>query len=278
MIEAYRDLIVAVLAGIVQGIVEWLPVSSQGNLSLFLTLVGMDPDQALQLALFLQLGTTLSSALYYRADIRESLAAAPEWRPRSAFAGPNAVTTFVVVACLATGAIGLPLYVLAVDLASELSGGVFVAAIGVLLVLTGLAQVASESVSLGGRSTPTLADAVLVGGLQGLSILPGVSRSGVTTSGLLVRSYDAPDAFRLSFLLSIPTGIGAGLLIVVTDGGVPGVGLEAAAVALATSAVVGYATIGALMRLVERVPFWLVCFGLGGLAIVGGGGVALLGA
>ncbi|GAB7020403.1 undecaprenyl-diphosphate phosphatase [Halostagnicola bangensis] len=272
----YWDLIVAILAGVVQGIVEWLPVSSQGNLSLFLTLMDISPDHALQLALFLQLGTTLSATLYYRDEILESLEAVPQWRPRSAFTGPNAVTSFVVVACFATGLIGLPIYFLAVDIASELSGGLFIAAIGVLLVLTGVLELASKSVDLADREDPTFRDAVIVGGFQGLSILPGISRSGVTTSVLLFRSYQAPSAFRLSFLLSIPTGIGAGALIFVTEGGIPGVSLEMAAVAVLTSAVVGYATIGILMRIVERIPFWIVCFGLGGLAIVGGGGVTLL--
>ncbi|MFP8952693.1 undecaprenyl-diphosphate phosphatase [Natrialbaceae archaeon A-arb3/5] len=270
------ELVVAVLAGIVQGIVEWLPVSSQGNLSLFLTIVGTSPDHALQLALFLQLGTTLSSALYYREDIRESVDAVPEWRPTTAFSGANAVTTFVVVACLATGLIGLPIYFLAVDFASELSGGLFIAAIGVLLVATGIVQLASESVELAEKAEPSFRDAVIVGAFQGLSILPGVSRSGITTSVLLFRSYQAPSAFRLSFLLSIPAGLGAGALIFVTEGGIPGVGAGAAMLAIATSAVVGYATIGLLMRVVERIPFWIVCFGLGGLAIVGGGGVAVL--
>ncbi|MDJ1431898.1 undecaprenyl-diphosphate phosphatase [Halostagnicola sp. A-GB9-2] len=272
----YWDLIVAILAGVVQGIVEWLPVSSQGNLSLFLILMDISPDHALQLALFLQLGTTLSATLYYRDEILESLEAVPQWRPQSAFTGPNAVTSFVVVACFATGLIGLPIYFLAVDIASELSGGLFIAAIGVLLVLTGVLELASKSVDLAEREDPTFRDAVIVGGFQGLSILPGISRSGVTTSVLLFRSYQAPSAFRLSFLLSIPTGIGAGALIFVTEGGIPGVSLEMAALAVLTSAVVGYATIGILMRIVERIPFWIVCFGLGGLAIVGGGGVTLL--
>ena len=270
------EFVVAILAGIVQGIVEWLPVSSQGNLSLFLTLVGTSPEHALQLALFLQLGTTISSALYYRDDICESLEAVPEWRPTTAFVGANAVTSFVVVACLATGLIGVPIYFLAADIASELSGGLFIAAIGVLLVATGVLQLASESVELADRAEPTFRDAVIVGAFQGLSILPGVSRSGITTSVLLFRSYRAPSAFRLSFLLSIPTGLGAGALIYVTEGGIPGVSPVAAVTAIVTSAVVGYATIGALMRVVERIPFWIVCFGLGGLAIVGGGGVALL--
>ncbi|WP_120243935.1 undecaprenyl-diphosphate phosphatase [Halopiger aswanensis] len=273
--SANWEFIVAVLAGIVQGIVEWLPVSSQGNLSLFLTLAGTDPEHALQLALFLQVGTTLSSALYYRDDIRESFAAVPEWRPSTAFTGANAVTTFVVVACIATGLVGIPLYVLAADFVSELSGGLFIAAIGALLVATGVLQLVTESVALEDRDEPTLRDAVIVGAFQGLSILPGISRSGVTTSALLFRSYRVPSAFRLSFLLSIPAGLGAGVLTVVTEGGIPGVSLSAATVAIVTSTVVGYLTIGLLMRVVERIPFWIVCFSLGGLAIIGGGGVAV---
>lgn len=274
--EEYWELVVAIAAGIVQGIVEWLPVSSQGNLSLFLTLLGTPPDEALQLALFLQCGTTISSAVYYRSDIVASLRTVPDWRPRSAFTGDNALPSFIVIACLATGLVGLPLYVVAVSFASELMGGVFIAAIGVLLVATGIVQIVSESVSMADRRNPTLVDAVLIGGLQGLSILPGVSRSGITMSGLIFRSYEAPAAFRLSFLLSIPTGIGAGILILVTEGGVPAVGIAPAIVAILTSAIVGYMTIGTLMQIVERVPFWFVCFGLGGLAIIGGGGVAVL--
>jgi undecaprenyl-diphosphatase len=175
-----------------------------------------------------------------------------------------------VVACLVTGLVGIPLYILAVDIAGELTGGVFVGVIGVLLVLTGVVQLRSESVSMGGRELPTLVDSVLVGAVQGVAILPGISRSGVTTSALLFRSYDPPEAFRLSFLLSIPASLGAAALTVAGAGGLPGISPTAALVALAVSALVGYAAIDIIMRVVERVPFWQVCFGLGGVAIAGG--------
>ncbi len=266
-----RELVVAVLAGVVQGIVEWLPISSTGNVSLFLTVMGVSPEVAVQLALFLQVGTTLSAAVYYRDTIREAAVAAPGWRPAGAFTGPNADTTFVVVACAMTGLIGIPIYLLLIDLASELTGGLFVAAIGVLLVLTGVLQRATEAIGLGEKEHPNLLDAVLVGAIQGLSILPGVSRSGTTASVLLFRGHNGPSAFRLSFLLSIPAGLGAGVLIVLDTGGVPTTtGLEAV-LALVTSAVVGYVVIDALMRIVHRVEFWVVCLVLGGLCIAGGG-------
>ena len=270
------ELVVGILAGIVQGIVEWLPVSSQGNLALFLTAIGTDPDVALQLALFLQVGTTVSAATYYREDIRRAIEAAPGWRPDSAYNEENALISYILVACTMTGLVGIPLYIFAVDLAGELSGSVFVGLIGVLLVLTGVVQLTSESMSMGDRRQPTLVDSVLVGAVQGIAILPGISRSGVTSSALLFRSYDPPEAFRLSFILSIPASLGAAALTVVGAGGLPGINPDAALAALLVSAVVGYLMIGTIMRVVDRVPFWVVCFGLGGLAILGGGIVFLV--
>ncbi len=267
----------AVLAGIVQGVVEWLPVSSQGNLALFLTSIGTDPEIALQLALFLQVGTTLSAALYYRDDLTDATRAIPDWRPNAAYSESNALTSYIVVACVFTGLVGIPLWILAVDIASDLSGGVFIAFIGILLVLTGIVQLASDSIEMGIRTEPTLGDSVLVGAVQGLAILPGVSRSGVTTSALLFRRYDPPAAFRLSFILSIPASLGAAALTVLGAGGLPGIAPEAALAALVVSALVGYATIDAIMRVVARIPFWVVCFGLGGLAIFGGGIILLAG-
>lgn len=269
------DLVVAVLAGIIQGVVEWLPVSSSGNLSLFLSIVGTDPAVATQLALFLQLGTTLSAAAYYREEIAVTTRSLPGWRPRAAYAEDNALVSYIVVATLFTGVVGIPLYIFAVDFAGQLTGGVFIAAIGVLLILTGLVQVASESVSMGGKETPTLLDSVLVGAVQGLAILPGISRSGMTSSALLFRSYDPPAAFNLSFLLSIPASVGAAVLTLTDAGGLPGISPTAAVVALGVSAVVGYLAIDLLLRVVDRIPFWQVCFALGGLAIVGGGVVSV---
>lgn len=271
-----REYLIAIVAGIVQGIVEWLPVSSQGNLSMVLTLMRVEPAIAVQLALFFQVGTTLSAAAYYRDDLAAIARTLPNWRPTAAYDGENALASYVLVACLLTGVVGIPLYLFAVDLAGQLSGGLFIAGIGVLLVLTGVLQLTSERVSMGGRDEPTLVDSLLVGSVQGVAILPGISRSGVTTSALLFRSYEPPAAFRLSFLLSIPASLGAAALTVAGAGGLPGIGLGPAITALVVSAVVGYLAIGTLMRIVDRIPFAAVCFGLGGVAIVGGGLVAVL--
>lgn len=263
--------LVAVVLGVIQGVLEWLPVSSEGNVVVFLTVVeGTSPADAVGLSLFLHVGTAVAATAFYRDEIAEMARLAPEWRPGVAFDGERSDLSFLAVATLASGAVGVAAYVALAGAMTAFTGGAFVALVGVLLVGTGLLQRVAGSVDLGGRRLPDGIDAVVVGGLQGLAILPGVSRSGITTSVLLLRGHDGPSSFRLSFLLSIPAALGAGALAGLEAGGLPAIGPSAAAVALLTSALVGYLTIGALVRLVERVAFWGVCVALGGLMVLGG--------
>jgi undecaprenyl-diphosphatase len=256
----------AVVVGILQGVFEWLPVSSEGNIAIYLTAVeGLPPGAATEFALFLHAGTALAATVYYRGELAGLLRELPSWRPSA----PGATTdlTFLGVATLVSGGVGLSAYAALEELFPALAGGAFIVLVGLLLVATGVLQRVA-SARLGTREEPTLVDAVLVGALQGVAVLPGVSRSGTTVSAMLLRGYDAEASFRLSFLLSIPAALGAGLLVLAD--GVPTLSPAAAVVALAVAAVVGYLTIDALLRVVARVAFWAVCLGLGGLAVVGG--------
>jgi len=283
---------VAVVIGLLQGVFEWLPISSEGNVALYLTVVeGLPGGTAVQYALFLHAGTALAAAAYYRDELWTVLRTVPSWGPAMAFADrDHADVTFLLVATVASGIVGIVVYLALDAIVTAVAGGAFVALIGVLLVGTGLVQWTATrrgdpartdggtvhagttdgfATSLGSREIANVPDALLVGILQGLAILPGVSRSGTTVSALLLRGFREEVAFRLSFLLSIPAALGAGALVLL-DTGVPSIGVIPAAVALVTSAVVGYATIGGLVHLVRRIAFWLVCLVLGGLAIVGG--------
>lgn len=265
-----NETLIAVLLGVVQGILEWLPVSSEGGVAIVVTgLTGASPAIATRFALFLHAGTALSALGFYRTEVATVLRAAPSWRPRTAFGRDSADLSFLAIATLATGVTGLPAYLLLDALVSDLTGGSFVAFVGGLLVLTGLLQRFASVLSLEQRETPDWLDALLVGGLQGFAILPGVSRSGTTVSALLLRGHEGESSLRLSFLLSIPAALAANVLVFVDDG-VPAIAPEAAVLALAVSAVVGYLTVGALVALVRRVPFWAVCVGFGSLGVVGG--------
>jgi len=265
-----NETLIAVLLGIVQGILEWLPVSSEGGVAIVVTgLTGASPAVATRFALFLHAGTALSALAYYRTEVAAVLREVPSWRPRTAFDRDRADLSFLALATLATGVTGLPAYVLLDALVNDLTGGAFVALVGGLLILTGLLQRFAESVTFDPRATPDWLHAILVGALQGLAILPGVSRSGTTVSALLLRGHEGESSLRLSFLLSIPAALAANVLVLVDDG-VPAISPSAAVLALAVSAVVGYLTVGALVALVRRVPFWAVCVGFGSLGVFGG--------
>ena len=263
------SLILAIIIGVLQGIFEWIPISSEGSITLFLTtVVGVPPRAAVQFALFVQAGTILSVLVYYRNDLAEVLTRLPGWRPCTAFDSSNAELSFLAVATVMTGVVGIPTYVALQNVVGALASGGFVAVIGALLIVTGLVQRTSTGIG-GTRSTPTLLDGVLVGGFQGLTILPGISRSGTTISVLLMRQHDGSSSLRLSFLLSIPATAGAGVLAL-AQGGLPALDPTSAVAALATSAIVGYISINVLMGLVERIEFWAVCIGLGAFAVFGG--------
>lgn len=297
-----QAVLVAILVGLVQGVFEWLPVSSEGNVVVALTLLGFQPTAAVQLALFVHAGTGLSALVYYREAFGSAITALPAWRPATAFEGSTTELSYLAVATAASVAVGLIAYTLLEATVSLLTGGAFVSLIGGLLVLTGVLQhvagtdettgterpggepepvvdgaaVEATIDRLGSRDEPDSWDAILVGSLQGLAVLPGVSRSGVTASALLLRGHDGPSAFTYSFLLSVPAALGAGALVVLDTGGIPAVSPGVALLATVVSGVVGYLTIDAMMRLVERLAFWGVCVGLGSIAIVGGVTIAVL--
>ena len=269
------DALLAVLVGLVQGLLEWLPVSSEGAVALLAAVVGgFSPQVAVQFGLFLHLGTAISATAYYRDEIRDLFGDVTDWRAGVAFGPDTADRSFVGLATLATGVTGIPALLALESVLTDVEGAAFVAIIGVLLLVTGLVQRFAEEVSLGDRTLPTWLDAVLVGGLQGFTILPGISRSGTTVSALLLRGHEGETSLRLSFLLSIPASIAASLIVLASDG-VPAINPTAGALALAVSAVVGYLAVDALVRLVRKVPFWSVCVGFGALAVLGGGVVML---
>lgn len=264
-----RSLVIAVVVGLLQGIFEWLPISSEGNIAVALTWLGKRPEVAVSFALFVHAGTAVSATLYYRDEIADELDALPGWRPHRATDDEYTTLTFLGVATFVSGMVGVAAYAVLDEVVSAFTGATVVIVIGVLLVATGAFQRLTTTAT-GTRDTPLrVSDAVLVGVAQGIAILPGISRSGSTTGVLLLRGHDGPESFRLSFILSIPAALGGGLLAAL-DTGLAAITLTGGLVALGVAALVGYLTIDALMRVVTHIPFWQVCVALGTLAVAGG--------
>ena len=246
----------ALLIGVLQGVLEWLPISSKGSLTmLMISVLGLEPAQALSLSIYLHAGTGLAALVYFRQGVLEMIRHRTEADLR--------LLRFLILSTLTTGFVGLPIFML--SWGASAYGEALLALTGAALIVTGLVQRGARQV--GERTAGSLGDkeGLLAGVAQGLSAIPGLSRSGVTSSVLLIRGLSGDEALRASFLMAIPASFAAALGLAYVEG-VPM--LEPSFIfSLASSFFSGILSIGALLRLARRVRFWGLCVLLGALAL-----------
>ncbi len=257
----------AMVLGLIQGIAEWLPVSSEGLTSLVMVaFFDKTLAQAIPISIWLHIGTLLSAIVFFRKDVSDILSRVPGYvRDLSQKNDPcDPVITFLIVATILTGLVGYPLIILATGL-EDISGALAMALIGALLIFTGLLQKISDK-RLNEHKEPSFKDSLITGLFQGLAALPGVSRSGITVSTLLLLRFNAPDAIKLSFLMSIPAVLAAEV----------GIGLMGSIevdiyslVALLFSFGSGLLTIDLFLKVAEKVDFSSFCIVLGLLSLTG---------
>ncbi|MFQ6075712.1 MAG: undecaprenyl-diphosphate phosphatase [Candidatus Bathyarchaeia archaeon] len=255
----------AIILGILQGTLEWLPISSQGNLVLIMVyFLGLEAREALSLSVFLHVGTLFAAVVCFREDVLRVLRALPAYR-FSRVDGVNRQITFLLSTTLMTVVVGFPMFLVARG--ATLLGEVFIALVGVALIITGSLQ---RSLGRGGRRVFLdlgVRDTLLLGVAQGLSAFPGVSRSGITASALLFMGFGNREALRLSFLMGIPSilvaEVGLSLL-----GGLHAVNMTALVVGASFSFVSGVLSIHLLLKVAERARFWAFCLLLGVLALL----------
>ena len=249
------SVIAAVITGILQGILEWLPVSSEGNLVILLSqLFGYSVEETLNTAIFLHLGTGVAALIYFREQVFGILTmSSPE--NKDMFYKLFAMT-------MLTGLVGFPIFMF-LNISVAL-GESLLALTGIALIITGLLQrEAKKSRKEGAELSWSLS--IILGIAQGLAIIPGLSRSGLTTSIMLFRDFDGEEAFRTSFLMSIPASFAAAFGLILVKGFQPN---QYSALAALVAGIIGYLTIGRLLVLAKRISFWKICIGLGALAII----------
>ena len=249
----------AALLGLIQGCAEWLPISSEGALTAVQSLVfGDSIADAVNFSLWLHLGTALSALAAFRSDFHEALRDILA-RPAS----PSPATFYLIVATLSSAPIGF-LLIAGLFEFSERVGVAAMGFVGILMLLTGALLLKSKSCGTRTRRDMRWPDAVLTGVAQGFAALPGLSRSGLTVSALLWRGVDRREALALSFLLSVPASLGAGLYAAISADYFVS---PEALVALAVSAISGFAAIRGLMTLAGWLNF-------GWFALIMGAGIA----
>jgi len=183
--------------GLIQGLTEFLPISSSGHLVLVPALLGQEgPDLAT--SAMLHMGTLLAVLVYFRHEVMQVLTFTVQGRR--------------LLLLLLVGTV--PAAVLGLTLESQFEWlNERPTAVAIALFLTGIMLFATRWITIGARRAEdaTFADSIIIGLGQALALIPGVSRSGTTISTGLLRGFTGADAARFSFLLAIPAIAGAGL-------------------------------------------------------------------
>jgi len=250
------DLIISFIIGVLQGIFEWIPISSQGVISLFLTAIGYDFLEAVDIALFLHLGTALATISYFKKDVAGII------NPKNE--KDSNLLRFIIISTFFSLLIGGPVYLFLNSESLNFSSvNLF---IGLMLLITGTLQGIKKNFKF--RKTDSkisFTDSLVSGGAQGLSVIPGISRSGTTMFSLLLRGFNPEYCIKLSFLMSIPVVLIESVYQAVFKGfGFQIEYLFAAFVAF----VVGRATISFFLKYVKKINFSIFCIILGVLSIV----------
>jgi undecaprenyl-diphosphatase len=243
----------SVVLGVVEGLTEFLPVSSTGHLTITEGLLGLrvDDPAVTSFTAVIQLGAIVATFIYFWRDIARLATA---WfrglrDPGSRGARDYREAWYVIIGSIPLGVVGF----LARDLVTGPLRSLWVVAAG-LFVWSGVMWLAeARATQSKAERDLTLVDVLVVGVVQCLSLVPGVSRSGATISAGLLRGVDRVTATRLSFFLAIPALTAAGLFeLKDVDTSVVGWGQIATGVVVAF--VVAYASIAWLLRLVARHP------------------------
>ncbi len=202
-------IIEAIFLGILQGATEFLPVSSSGHLVLIPAVFNMTPPD-LALAGLVHLGSLMAVLVYFRRDLRDIITAVLHGLiQRQPLATTNArLGWLIVVGCIPAAVVGFLLEDFFASVFSEPRWAAF------FLLGTAVLLVVGERLLSGKKTFATMnwADTIVIGLFQTIALLPGLSRSGSTIVGGLLRGLDRPSAARYSFLLGVPVILGAGLL------------------------------------------------------------------
>jgi undecaprenyl-diphosphatase len=263
------DLLKAVVLGTLQGLTEFLPISSSAHLRIFPELVGWgDPGAAFTAVI--QIGTELAVLIYFRKDIWRI---GPTWvrslfRPEYRGHLDSRLGWFIIIGSLPIVVLG----VLLKDVIEQDFRNLWI--IGTTLIVFGIVLGIADRVGANRKEIRqlTLRDAVLMGIAQAFALVPGVSRSGATISMGRFLGYEREAATRYAFLLAIPAVVGAGLFeLREIPHGDNAYGWGPTIVGTVVSFVVGYAAIAWLLRYISThsyTPFVIYRVALGGATLL----------
>ncbi len=255
-------MLVAIIWGLIQGLTEFLPVSSSGHLVIvpaYLARMGIDIEPpSLSVSAVLHLGTLTALVAYFRSDLLRILRFRrdPEGRRLLMLVAVGTVPVLV----------GLPLERTLDRFQDTVSN------VGWALIATGVILAVGQRLATGSRTLAEgrIPDALVVGVAQAFALIPGISRSGATIAAGNSRRFEPAEAARYAFLLGLPAFAGAGLLQIPDLAAAGRLGWDLLA-GFVTAAITGYLAIALLLATIRRVgllPFSVYTLVVGTLTVV----------
>lgn len=255
----------AFVLAVVQGITAWIPVSSKTQVLLVgNAFFSISFQQSLAFALILHVGDLIAALYNYRKEYASALHSLT--KPRKLVSFDDKESSFLVFSLIATAIVALPLYLMARDIFAYLRGEWLLAAIGLLLLVMALIEWISRK-SKYGEKTVSVNTSIITGLAQGLAVIPGISRSGITQSALLLQKIAPEKAMRLSFLMSAPMIAAAFIAFYIVEG-FSGFSIEIIALGIIVSALVSFVTMNFLTKIARRIPTPIFLAIIGVLAMV----------
>ena len=239
------------ILALIQGITEFLPISSSGHLILLPALTGHE-DQGVVLDVAVHVGTLVAVVLYFRSDVAVAVRGS-----RDVLGGRLTTPGAHLAISLALATVPVVIFGLFLKVTGLSEGMRSITVIGWTMLVFGLVLYWADRIGPQSRAANqwTFRHAIIMGLWQALALIPGTSRSGITITGARFLGYDRVSAARLSMLMSIPTILMAGALIALD---IPPSSTEVWRDAAIAAVLAGFAALAALVlmiRLLEKVSY-----------------------
>lgn len=277
MIPMIEYIIIAIL----QGLFEWLPISSSGQVMIVsISIFGIPPEQAFSLSIWMHLGTTIAVLIKLRKDYIQIIKSII---PRKFEVEGSDIKkrNWLIYATVGTAITAIPLYLLfkfvIIEGFDATQGDVLTLVISGFLIVTGIVLLTFRR-NFGKKTINTVPDRELFkdssisGLIQGIAILPGISRSGLTVSTILFEKYDQDQSLKLSFLMSVPVALASiGMDIIFGEGSVFGtIDIFTILIITLVSFIVGYLSMEILLKIAQKINFSYFCifYGVISFAII----------
>jgi len=268
----------SIFLGIVQGVTEFLPVSSSGHLALIQSLFGYSEDDHLFFAVLLHFGTLIAIFIVYREDIKSMIADTVAFIKKRSESGRTNEPLKPSVRMVLLVIVGTLPLLIAVFFMSQFERLFYMPGfVGFALLVTGGVLYVSDRYITNGNKrekTMTIKDALIIGFVQAIAIIPGLSRSGATIAVGMTRGLNRTFAVRFSLLLSIPAVLGSGIVMLVSAirDGINASLIPVYLIGFVVAAVVGYFSVNLLRRIVTKKgrfgSFAYYCWAIGVLTII----------